>query len=68
MTFGTTLVVARTPRSTERKAEDVLGGQFGFRRGEGTRDATGMQKMISEGKFRHRRGTVCVLHRLTEGI
>ena len=54
---------ARILRSIERKAKDVLGGQFGFRRGKGTRDAIGMQKIILKGKFRHRRGIVCVLHR-----
>jgi hypothetical protein len=30
-------------RSTERKIEDVLGDQFGFRRGTGTRDAIGIK-------------------------
>jgi hypothetical protein len=33
----------------EKKIEDVLGEeQFGFRRGKGTRDATGMLRVISE--------------------
>ena len=33
----------------ERKIEDVLGeDQFGFRRGKGTRDATGMMRIIAE--------------------
>jgi hypothetical protein len=36
-------IVARILRTTERKIEDVLGeDQFGFRRGKGTKDATGM--------------------------
>ena len=36
-------------RRTEKKIEDVLGeDQFGFRRGKGTRDATGMLRIISE--------------------
>ena len=35
-------------RRIERKIEDVLGeDQFGFRRGKGTRDATGMLRIIS---------------------
>jgi hypothetical protein len=34
---------------SERKIEDVLGeDEFGFRRGKGTRDATGMLRIISE--------------------
>ena len=33
----------------KKKTEDVLGeDQFGFRRGKGTRDATGMLRIISE--------------------
>ena len=36
-------------RRTERKIEDVLGeDQFGFRRGKGTRDATGVLRIIAE--------------------
>jgi len=36
-------------RRVERKIEDVLGeDQFGFRRGSGTRDGTGMLRTISE--------------------
>ena len=36
-------------RRIERKIEDVLGeGQFGFRRGEGTRDVIGMVRIIAE--------------------
>ena len=35
-------------RRIERKIEDVLGDQFGFRRGKGTRDATGMLRIIAE--------------------
>jgi len=33
----------------KKKTEDVLGeDQFGFRRGKGTRDATGMLRIISK--------------------
>ena len=35
-------------RRIEKKIEDVLGGQFGFRRGKGTRYAIGMLRIISE--------------------
>jgi len=36
-------------RRIEKKIESVLGeGQFGFRRGKGTRDAIGMLRIISE--------------------
>jgi len=36
-------------RRVERKIEDVLGkDQFGFRRGKGTMDASGMLRIISE--------------------
>jgi len=35
-------------RRIEKKIEDVLGDQFGFRRGKRTRDATGMLRIISE--------------------
>ena len=36
-------------RRTERKIDDVLGvGQFGFRGGKGTTDASGMLRIISE--------------------
>ena len=34
-------------RRIEKKIEDVLGDQFGFRRGKGTRDAIGMLRIIS---------------------
>jgi hypothetical protein len=46
----TAKIVARIlRRKTERKIEDVLGeDQFGFRRGRGTGDATGMPRIISE--------------------
>ena len=45
-----TKIVARILRSrTERKIEDVLEeDQFGFRRGTGIWDATGMLRIISE--------------------
>jgi hypothetical protein len=36
-------------RQIERKTEDVLGeDQFGFRRGKGSRDVTGMLRIISQ--------------------
>jgi len=35
-------------RRIEKKIEDVLGDQFGFRRGKGTRDAIGMLRIISK--------------------
>ena len=36
-------------RTIERKIEDVLGeDKFGFRRGNGTRDAIGMMRIITE--------------------
>ena len=35
-------------RGIEKKIEDVLGDQFGFRRGKGTRDAIGMMRIIAE--------------------
>jgi hypothetical protein len=46
----TAKIIARIlRRMIERKIEDVLGeDQFGFRRGNGTRDATGMLRIISE--------------------
>jgi len=43
------IVVKILRRRIEKKIEDVLGeDQFGFRRGKGTRDATGMLRIISE--------------------
>jgi hypothetical protein len=46
------MVVRILKRRTERKIQDVLGeGQFGFRRGQGTKDATGMLRIISERTF-----------------
>jgi hypothetical protein len=45
----TAKIVARTlRRRIERKTEDALGDQFGYRRGKGTRDAIGMLKIIPE--------------------
>jgi len=38
----TAKIEARILRSIERKGVDVLGGQFGFRRGKGTTDANEM--------------------------
>ena len=35
-------------RRIQKQIEDVLGDQFGFRRGKGTRDAIGMLRLISE--------------------
>lgn len=35
-------------RGLERKAVDILGDHFGFRRGEGSRDAVEMSRIISE--------------------
>jgi hypothetical protein len=35
-------------RRIERKIEDILGDQFGFRRGKGTRDAIGMMRIRAE--------------------
>ena len=41
--------MAYVRRRIERKIEAVLGeGQFGFRRGKGTRDAIGMMRIIAE--------------------
>jgi hypothetical protein len=43
------VTIAHTARRLERKIEDVLGEyQFWFRRGKGSRDATGMLRTISE--------------------
>jgi len=46
LTAHTVKVIAKIlRRRIERKIEDVLGeDQFGFRRGKGTRDATGMMR------------------------
>jgi hypothetical protein len=41
--------VAQILRRIERKIENALGeDQFGFKRGKGTRDATGMPRIISK--------------------
>jgi hypothetical protein len=43
------IVASILRRMIERKTEDARGeAQFGFRRGKGTRDATGMLRIISE--------------------
>jgi hypothetical protein len=43
----TAKIVAKTLRTIERKIEDVPGkGQFGFRRGKGTKDAIWMLTII----------------------
>ena len=45
----TTKIVAQILRRIERKIENALGeDRFGFKRGKGTRDATGMPRIISE--------------------
>jgi hypothetical protein len=44
----TAKIVAKILRRIEKKIQDVLGDQFGFRRGKGTRDAIGMLRIISE--------------------
>jgi hypothetical protein len=58
-------------RRIERKIEVVLGEDlFGFRRGKGISDATGMLR-ISERNFERDAEVcvrVCVFHRLAEGI
>jgi len=43
----TAKIVAKILSRIERKLQDVLGDQFGFKRGKGTRNATGMLR-ISE--------------------
>ena len=50
ISLNTAKIVARiVRRGTASKIKDVLGGdQFGFRSGKGTRDATGMLRIISE--------------------
>jgi hypothetical protein len=49
------------------KIEDILGNQFGFRRGKELGMELGCWNNIRP-NFRHRRGIVCVLYRLAEGI
>ena len=45
----TAKTVARIPKRTERKIQDVLGeDQFSFRIGRGTRDEIGMIRIASE--------------------
>jgi hypothetical protein len=56
-------------RRTGRKREDVLGeDQFGFRRGKGSRECNWVAENNIRTNFGQRRGTVCVLHRLPEGV
>jgi hypothetical protein len=43
-----TAKVGKILRRIEKKIEDVLGDQFGFRRGIGNRNAIGMLRIISE--------------------
>ena len=53
-------------RRTERKNEDVLGDQFGFKRKRNygcNWDAENIRTNLGD-----RCGTVCLLHRLAEGI
>jgi len=45
----TAKIEARILKRIERKAGDVPGGRFGFRRGKGITDAIGMQKIILKG-------------------
>ena len=55
-------------RRIERKIEDVLGeDQFGFRRGEGTRDAIGMMRIIAE-RTLDIDEELYLFHRLAKGI
>jgi len=42
------VVVRILKRRIDKKVEDVLGDQFGFRRGKGTRNSIGMLHIISE--------------------
>jgi hypothetical protein len=53
-------------RINERKNEDVLGDQSGFRRGKETRDETGKLR-ISE-RTLDMDENLCLLHRPAEGI
>jgi CRISPR/Cas system-associated protein Csm6 len=45
------VVATMLRRICETKIEDILGDQFGFRRGKGTMDENRMLKIISEGAF-----------------
>ena len=53
------LVAKILRRRIERKTEDVLGDQFEFRRGRGTRDAIGMLRIIAE-RTLEIKGELCV--------
>jgi hypothetical protein len=59
----TSKIIAKILRKRiESKIEDVLReDQFGFRRGKGTRDATGMLRIISERTFRKMQNCVFAL-------
>jgi hypothetical protein len=65
----TAKVVAKILRRRfEKKIENVLGGdQFGFIRGKGTRNETGMLRIISE-RTLEIDAELCLLHRLAEGV
>jgi hypothetical protein len=55
-------------RRNERKIENVLGEHyFTFRRGK-ARDPSGILKKNIRTNLGHRRGNVCALHTLAEGI
>jgi len=66
----TAKIVAMTlRRRIEKKIEDVLGeDQFGFRKGKGTRDAIGMLRMSERTLEMDEELTMCLLHRVAEGI
>jgi hypothetical protein len=65
----TATTVARTRRRTRRKRVDVLGeDQFGFRIGKGSRECNWDVENNIRTNFGQRRGNVCVLHRLPEGV
>ena len=56
-------------RRFEKKIENVLGDQFGFRRGKGTRDAIGMLRIISERTLEiDEELCICFICRLAEGL
>jgi len=49
LTAHTAKIVAKIHRTRiERKIEEVLGDQFGFRKRKGTKDSIGMLRIISE--------------------
>jgi len=48
ITYTAKILAKILRRRFEKKIEDVDGDQFSFRRGKGTREATGMLRIISE--------------------